>query len=236
MEESIKGNIAEIRARIAGAAARSGRQPAEVRLMAVTKTVDDRRIIEAIEAGIGILGENYVQEAKRKIELMGREVEWHFIGHLQTNKVKYAVKLFDMIHSVDRLEVARELNKRCLQAGRIMKVLIEVNVGGEITKRGIEPDGAVDLVRQVAALETLSIQGLMAMAPWFDNQEEARPYFATLRRLRDVIGEAEIPRVNMKELSMGMSGDYEVAVEEGATIVRVGRSIFGERPPASRER
>ena len=215
---------------MAAAAARSGRQASDVRLMAVTKTVDDRRIQEAIRAGVEIIGENYVQEAKRKIDLMGRGAEWHLIGHLQTNKVKYAAGLFDMIHSLDRLETAEALNKRCRQEERGIKVLVEVNVSGETTKRGISPDGVMALLQQMAGLEYISVQGLMTMAPWFDDPEGARPYFAALRRLRDTIREARIPRIDMKELSMGMSGDYAVAIEEGATLVRIGRSIFGARP------
>lgn len=230
MEEIIRKNITQVRKRIEMAALRSGRSAANVRLMAVTKTVDDRRILEAVEAGVDILGENYVQEARRKIDLMGRPVEWHLIGHLQTNKVKYAVKLFDTIHAIDRLEVADALNKRCLQAGTIMKVLIEVNVGGEKTKQGIDPENVLLLIRQISCFEALSVQGLMTMAPWSDNPEEARPYFSSLCRLRDRIREADIPRITMAELSMGMSGDYEVAVEEGATIVRIGQAIFGDRP------
>jgi PLP dependent protein len=229
MEDSVRDNISEIRKRIARAAERACRQVSEIRLMAVTKTVDDRRIREAVAAGVEILGENYVQEAKRKIDLMGRSAEWHLIGHLQTNKAKYAARLFDMIHSIDRIEVAQELNRRCLQCGRIMKVLVEVNVSGEASKRGITTEGALPLVRGLAAMENLSVKGLMTMAPWFDDPEAARPYFAALCSLRNRIREAQIPRIEMKELSMGMSGDYEVAVEEGATIVRIGRFLFGER-------
>jgi pyridoxal phosphate enzyme (YggS family) len=162
---------------------------------------------------------------------MGRTVEWHLIGHLQLNKVKYAARLFDMIHSIDRLDLAEELNRRCAQNGRVMKVLIEVNVSGEETKRGIEADAALGLVKKIAAFENLAVEGLMTMAPWFDDPERARPYFATLRQIRDLIRKEDVPGISMHELSMGMSGDYETAVEEGATIVRIGRSIFGERPP-----
>jgi len=233
MEATVSGHVAEIRKRIEAAASRAGRSALEVRLMAVTKTVEDKRILEAIQAGIGILGENYVQEAKRKIELMGHAAEWHLIGHLQTNKAKYAVRLFDMIHSVDRLEVAEELDKRCAAVGRIMKILIEVNVSGEMTKRGMEPQRILSMAHQLASMKNLSVQGLMTMAPWADDPEETRPCFRALRQLRDRIGEAGIPGITMKELSMGMSEDYEVAVEEGATIVRIGRSIFGERMPRS---
>jgi pyridoxal phosphate enzyme (YggS family) len=198
--------------------------------MAVTKTVDDPRIGEAISAGVDILGENYVQEGKRKIEQMGKSVEWHMIGHLQTNKAKYAVRLFDMIHSLDRMALAVELDKRSRLAGCVTRVLIEVNISGEETKRGVPFQEAIPLVREVSALENLSIQGLMTMPPWFDDPEEARPCFTALRMLRDRIIAERIAHVEMKELSMGMSQDYQVAVEEGATMVRIGRSIFGERP------
>lgn len=230
MESSVTANIERIRNIIADAALRSGRKASDVRLMAVTKTVDDERILEAIEAGVDIMGESYVQEAKRKIETMGRPCEWHMIGYLQGNKAKYAVRLFDMIHSVDRMELAVELDRRSKAVDRVIKILIEVNVSGEETKSGVPLIEAVQLVRDVAVLNNLSIKGLMTMPPWFDDPEDARPYFIALRELRDRLIDENIARVEMRELSMGMSGDYEVAVEEGATIVRVGRSIFGERP------
>jgi PLP dependent protein len=230
MESTVKANIQRIRSAIAGAALRARREVSDIRLMAVTKTVDDDRIMEAIEAGVDIIGESYVQEAKRKIEKMGRNIEWHLIGHLQSNKAKYAVKLFDMIHSVGRMDLAVELDGRAGAADLAVKILIEVNISGEKTKSGVPYKDAMQLIREISSLDNLSIEGLMTMAPWFDNPEDARPYFAALRELRDrIIGE-NINRVKMRELSMGMSGDYEVAVEEGATIVRVGRSIFGERP------
>jgi hypothetical protein len=232
MESTVKANIERIKGAIAGAASRAGRKVSDVRLMAVTKTVDDDRIMQAIEAGVDIIGESYVQEAKRKIEKMGRKIEWHMIGYLQSNKAKYAVKLFDMIHSVDRMDLAVELDRRSGSQGMAMKVLIEINVGGEKTKSGAPYEEAMRLVKDISSLDNLSIQGLMTMAPWFDDPEDARPYFKSLRELRDRIIDANIARAEMGELSMGMSGDYEVAVEEGATIVRVGRSIFGERPIA----
>ena len=226
---AVGDNIRKIREAIAEAALRSGREPSEVRLMAVTKTVDDDRILEAIEAGVDIMGENYIQEAKRKIETMDVAVAWHMIGHLQSNKSKYAVRLFDMVHSVDRMGLAVELDKRSAAAGRIMDILIEVNVSGEESKSGIGADEALTLIRQIAPLDNLSIRGLMTMPPWFDDPEDARPYFVALRELRDIIAAEEITGVEMQELSMGMSGDYRVAVEEGATIVRVGTAIFGAR-------
>jgi pyridoxal phosphate enzyme (YggS family) len=229
MESTVRDNIARIRNIIADAALRSGRKASDVRLMAVTKTVDDDRIMEAIKAGVDIIGESYIQEAKRKIEKMGRPIEWHMIGYLQSNKAKYAVRLFDMIHSVDRMDLALELDRRSKAISLVMKVLIEVNISGEETKSGVPYKEVIQLIRDVSALNNLSIQGLMTMPPWFDDPEDARPYFVSLRELRDKIIAESISRVEMRELSMGMSGDYEVAVEEGATIVRVGRSIFGER-------
>ena len=227
---TVKDNIKKIRDNIAQAALRSGREASDIRLMAVTKTVADEKIIEAIDAGVDIIGENYVQEARRKIEEMGKNVEWHMIGYLQSKKSKYAVRLFNMIHSIDRIKLARELDKRARMAECITKILIEVNISGEETKSGVKKEDALRLVKDISALENLSIQGLMTMSPWFDHPEDARPYFVSLRELRDRIAEEKIPNVEMCELSMGMSGDYQVAVEEGATIVRIGTSIFGERP------
>ncbi len=226
----IEDNIRRVREVMAEAARRSGRPPAAIRLMAVTKTVDDSRILAAMRAGVELIGENYVQEAKRKIEKLGKASEWHLIGRLQTNKAKYAVHLFDMIHSVDRFELAVELDRRSRAAGRVIPILIEVNVSGEASKSGIPLDSAPELIRLAAPLENLAIRGLMTMPPWFDDPEESRPCFRALRELRDRIAGEAIPRVEMRELSMGMTDDYMVAIEEGATIVRIGRGIFGERP------
>ncbi|MDP2838662.1 MAG: YggS family pyridoxal phosphate-dependent enzyme [Syntrophales bacterium] len=231
----VADNIRQVREIIAEAAGRSRRPPSAVRLMAVTKTVHDDRIVEAVQAGVDIIGENYVQEAKRKLETMGKRCEWHMIGRLQTNKAKYAVRLFDMIHSVDRLELAVEIDRHARAAGLVMKILIEVNVSGEATKSGVPIADAVKLVLAVAPLPNLSVRGLMTMPPWFDDPEEARPFFRALRELGDRIETEGIPRVEMRELSMGMTGDYAVAIEEGATIVRIGRGIFGERPPRAQE-
>jgi PLP dependent protein len=230
---SVEDNIRHVRQTITEAASRSGRPLSAIRLMAVTKTVNDDLILAAIRAGVEIIGENYVQEAKRKIDKLGKASEWHLIGRLQTNKAKYAVHLFDMIHSVDRLELAAELDRRARAAGRVIPILIEVNVGGETSKSGVPIDSARDLVNRVAPLENLSIRGLMTMPPWFTNPEESRPYFRTLRELRDKIAVEAVPRVEMRELSMGMTDDYAIAIEEGATIVRIGRGIFGERKQES---
>jgi len=229
METDIVSNIMNIRQRMAAAAERSGRNPADIQLMAVSKTVPPERIREALNAGITWFGENYVQEAREKIPAIGQNASWHMIGHLQTNKVKYVVHLFDWIHSVDRLELAKELDKRAAQNQRTLKVLIEVNVSGEASKNGMEPSRVLEFVRQISVLPNLSVQGLMTMPPYSDNPEDARPFFIALRRLRDEIASENIPGVQMKELSMGMTDDFEVAIEEGATIIRVGRAIFGER-------
>ncbi len=229
METDISSNISLIRQRIEAACARCERDPQSVRLMAVSKTVALERIREALEAGITLLGENYVQEAREKIPVIGRAAEWHMIGHLQTNKVKYVVNLFDWIHSVDRLELARELDKRAGQNNRRLNILIEVNVSGEESKNGMEPDAALELVRQISLLPNIRVRGLMTMPPYSDNPENSRPYFQALRKLRDKIGAAAIPSIRMDELSMGMTDDFEVAIEEGTTIIRVGRAIFGER-------
>jgi PLP dependent protein len=228
-DEEIKNKILAIRERIAGAAARAGRQSSEIRLMAVTKTMEEGRIRQALEAGIDLCGENYIQESRTKVESIGHPPQWHMIGHLQTNKAKYAVRLFDMVESVDRLELAVELDRRAKAAGRVLPILIEVNSGGELTKSGVAPEETIDLIRKVALLENLAIKGLMTMPPWFENPETARPFFSALRALRDQIAAEHIDRVAMEELSMGMTDDYEVAIEEGATIVRIGRGIFGER-------
>jgi len=227
---SVPHNIAAVREEIARAARRAGRSPEDVRLLAVTKTVDDDRIREAIAAGVDFVGENYVQEARRKIDLLGRPLPWHFIGHLQTNKAKYAVRLFDLIHSVDRIELGRELERRASTAGATLNILVEVNVSGEASKSGIPAARTVELVGALAEFPHLSIRGLMTMPPWFDDPEEARPHFAALRRLAEAIRRERIQGVHMDELSMGMTNDYPVAVEEGATIVRIGRALFGERP------
>jgi len=228
MENQISSNIDVIKQRIAEAVKRAGRDPLAVKLMAVTKTVETERIGTAIEAGLTLLGENYVQEAKDKIAIIGNAAQWHMIGHLQTNKAKYAVNLFDCVHSVDRLELAQELDKRAGQISRKLNILIEVN-SGEESKSGIEKERALELVRQVALLPNLVVRGLMTMAPYSDNPENSRPYFSALRELRDDINRAGIASISMEELSMGMTDDFEVAIEEGATIIRVGRAIFGKR-------
>jgi pyridoxal phosphate enzyme (YggS family) len=223
---TIKENLLRVNERIEKAARRVGRDPAEIKLVAVSKTVEAARIKEAIEAGISILGENYVQEAQKKIEEIGRPVAWHFIGHLQSNKAKYAVRLFDMIHSIDSLTLAQELNRRAEQAGQIVKVMIEVNISGEATKFGTDEEKVFGIVRGILNLGHLSLEGLMTMPPYFDLPEMSRPYYTKLRELKERMLREGIP---LKELSMGMSNDFEIAIEEGATYVRVGTAIFGAR-------
>jgi pyridoxal phosphate enzyme (YggS family) len=222
----IKDNFLRLIERIEGAARRSGRDPKEIKLVAVSKTVESTRIKEAIEAGVSILGENYVQEAKKKIEEIGHPVAWHFIGHLQSNKAKYAVQLFDMIHSLDSIPLAEELNRRAEQVDRIIKVMIEINLSGETTKFGIDEEKILNLVKRILQLNHLSLEGLMTMPPYFDSPEMSRPYYIELRALKEKIAREGIP---MRELSMGMSNDFEIAIEEGATYVRVGTAIFGPR-------
>ncbi len=228
MASSIQENLLYVMDRIRRAARRAGRDPAEITLIAATKTVDVRKIKEAISAGIRDFGENYVQEAKEKIEKIKAKVSlrWHLIGHLQKNKVKHAVELFDVIHSVDSVELARLINKR---AQKPIDVLIEVNIAGEKTKTGIEPGGVLNLVREIARLENLRLRGLMAIPPLFDDPEMSRPYFITLRRIAEGINRERIPGIFLKDLSMGMSNDFDIAIEEGATMVRVGTAIFGPR-------
>jgi pyridoxal phosphate enzyme (YggS family) len=243
----IRENYIRVMERIERAAQRVGRDPKEIKLVAVSKTVEASRIQEAIEAGVSILGENYVQEAQKKIEVLGRPactepasrslaegrrfgegrpVAWHFIGHLQSNKAKYAIRLFEMIHSLDSLPLAEELNRRAEQTGRVMKVLIEVNISGEATKFGTDESRILNIARGALSLNHLSLEGLMTMPPYFDSPELSRPYYVQLRELKERIVREGIP---MKELSMGMSNDFEIAIEEGATYVRVGTAIFGER-------
>ena len=226
---SIAENLKTVNGRIASAAKRAGRDPSSITLVAVTKTIAAEKIREAIAAGATILGENRVQEAREKIDAIGPIARWHLIGHLQTNKAKYAVRLFQLIHSVDTLELAREIDKQAAKIGKVQNILIEVNIAGEASKAGMAVKEAPKLVREAAKLKNITIQGLMTMPPFSEDPEESRPYFCVLRELSQSIAQENIHGVSMKELSMGMSGDFEVAIEEGATMVRVGTAIFGER-------
>ena len=227
---SIAANLARVKERIAAAALRSGRRPESVKLVGVTKTVDLPRVELAVAAGLEILGENYVQEAREKIQRFQGRVRWHFIGRLQSNKAKHAVQLFDLIHTVDSLRLAEELNRRAGAIRLLIPVLIQVNLAAEATKGGVRLEEVRALIGQVAGLDHLRIRGLMTMPPYFDDPGRARPYFRRLRELSEEIAALGLSGVEMTELSMGMSGDFEAAVEEGATLVRVGTAIFGARP------
>jgi len=220
--DEIRANIERVRERIARAAERAGRRAEDVLLVGVSKTVDADRIRRAVAAGLPALGENRVQEAGEKIALLGRPVPWHLVGHLQSNKVRDALELFDVIHSLDRVELARECDRRARLRGRPVAVLLQVNVGGEASKGGFAPEQVGEAVEAVGALDHLQLRGLMTIPPPVERAEEARGWFRTLAQLAK--------RHELGELSMGMSADFEVAIEEGATMVRVGTAIFGLRP------
>lgn len=226
----IKNRLNEVKARIANAARRAGRDPAEIQVVAVSKAIPIPLIREGIEAGITILGENRVQEAREKITALGRPVKWHMVGHLQTNKAKLAVELFDFIHSLDSVRLARELDKYGMASGKRARCLIQVKLAPEETKSGIDEIGLIPLVEAIPDFSHLMVEGLMVLPPFFDDPEESRPFFKRLRELHGLIQEKAIPNIEMRELSMGMSHDFEVAIEEGATMVRIGTAIFGPRP------
>lgn len=226
---SIGENLLHIRELIAAAARRAGRDPEAVRLVAVSKTKPASAVDEAARAGQRLFGENYVQEFTTKAKEVNAPVEWHFIGALQSNKVRQIAGLVTLIHSVDRLSLAREIERQWAKLDATCDVLIQVNIAGEATKSGTTAADLITLVKEVAALPHLRIRGLMTMPPFFDDPEGARPYFRELKRLAGAVAAENIPGVAMEELSMGMSGDFEAAVEEGATLVRIGTSLFGER-------
>ncbi|MBT8375172.1 MAG: YggS family pyridoxal phosphate-dependent enzyme [Deltaproteobacteria bacterium] len=227
---NLKRNLKNVMDRINQATIASGRDPESVRLVAVSKTIPAETVKRAIDAGANILGENYIQEAKSKFDdLISYPVSWHFIGHLQTNKAKYAVRIFDLIHSVDSFKLALELNKHAGKTGKIQHILIQVNVAGESSKSGISTQDTLNLIQDISVLKNLAIKGLMTMPPFFNEPEKVRPFFKDLRNLRDTIRSERIDNVDMEELSMGMTGDFEAAIEEGATLVRIGTAIFGER-------
>jgi pyridoxal phosphate enzyme (YggS family) len=215
---------------IQSAAEKCGRRPDSVRLVAATKTVTVDRIRVGIGAGLSILGENRVQEALPKVSALAQEpIRWHFIGQLQRRKVRSVVGLFELIHSVDSLELAQEIDRRAGEAGRLQDILLEVNIGGEPTKAGFHPDALVSTVPKMASLAHIRIKGLMTIPPQAEEAESSRGYFKRLRELAESIAVRKIPGVTMDELSMGMSGDYGVAIQEGATLVRVGSALFGAR-------
>ena len=230
----IAENIAQVRARIAAAAARVRRKPEDITLMAVSKTVEPERIHEAYEAGLRVFGENRVQEFEKKAAVLAdlKEAEWHLIGHLQSNKAKKATELFSAVDSIDSLHLAEKLNQAAGQAGKTLHVLIELKVGEEASKAGI-PAGSPELdslLNGMARLDRLQVRGLMTVPPFTEDPEGARMYFRLLRDVRARIAARSLPRIEMDVLSMGMSHDFEVAIEEGSTCVRVGTAIFGARP------
>jgi len=203
--------------------------PEGVELVAAAKARKPEEIVEAVEAGIKIIGENYVQEAREAFKLVGHRAKWHFIGHLQTNKAKKAVELFDMIETVDSVKLAKEIDKRCNTLGKAISVLVEINSGREPQKFGLLPEEAESFIREIAQLKNLKVKGLMTMGPAFGDPEKARPYFIETRKAFNKIKSLDIPEVEMKYLSMGMTNSYLVAIEEGANIVRIGTKIFGPR-------
>ena len=216
---SIKGNINKILSDL----------PEGVELVAAAKARTPEEVLEAVQSRVRIVGENYVQEAEKAYESVGNKAKWHFIGHLQKNKVKKAVKIFDMIETVDSVEIAKEIDKKCQQIGKVMPILIEVNSGEEEQKSGVSPRNAEQLIREVSSFKNINVMGLMTMGPRFGNPEDARPYFIKTRGIFDTIRRLNLPNVEMRYLSMGMTNSYQVAVEEGANIVRIGTRLFGER-------
>jgi len=203
--------------------------PEDVELVAAAKTRTPQEILEAIDAGVEIVGENYIQEARMAFDVIGRKVKWHFIGHLQKNKVKEAVKIFDMIETVDSYDLAEEIDKRCSQISKIMPVLIEINSGREKQKFGVFPENAENLIKEISNFSNIKIIGLMTMGPRFGNPVDSRPYFVETRKIFEKIKELNIANIEMRYLSMGMTNSYKVAIEEGANIVRIGTLIFGKR-------
>ena len=224
----LQENLTRIRSRIDQACERSGRQPDSVRLMAVSKNQPPERVAEAASAGLTLFGENRIQDAKVKIPLCPGQLEWHFIGHLQSNKSRDAVSLFQVVQGVDSLALAEELQKQALKQARSLPILLEVNVAGESSKFGWNPDRLLAELPQLNALNRLEVHGLMTIAPYAVDPEQVRPIFRRLRELRDRC--TDLLEAPLPVLSMGMSGDLEVAIEEGATLVRVGTALFGERP------
>jgi len=227
--ETIKNNLEIINKKIKKAALKVNRNPEEIKLVAVTKTATTEQIEEAINAGVKIIGENRVQDAKKKYHIFTADVEWHLIGHLQTNKAKYAVEIFNCIHSVDSIKLTQEINKRSLQFGKIMDVLVEVNISGEETKYGIKSEEVETFLKEISEFPRIRIRGLMTVAPIVEDKEKVRPYFRKLRELSEKIKSKNIENIKMDYLSMGMTEDFEIAIEEGANMVRIGRGIFGFR-------
>ena len=226
---SIRENILAVQNRVAGAAERAERDPGSIQVVAVSKTQPLSSIRDAIVAGVTHVGENRVQEATSKHNQLRDTVKWHLVGHLQTNKVKQALQIFDLIHSVDSVRLLAEINRRSARLCRQTKVLVEVNTSGEESKYGIKPDEALSFMERSSEHAHIRIEGLMTIGRFLPQAEAVRPSFAMLRQLQDKIREQHYPNVEMKYLSMGMTNDFEVAIEEGANIVRIGTAIFGKR-------
>lgn len=227
---SIQDNLRTIRKKIDTAAAGCGRNPEDITLVGVSKKMPAEKLCQAIDAGLNDLGENYIQEAVDKIDAIGRPaVCWHFIGHLQSNKARFAVQYFDLIHTVDKIKLAKEIDKQAGKIDKRQKVLVQVNIAEEETKSGADAREVVELARAVTQFENLELQGLMCMPPFFDDPEDARPYFRHLVKIKEQIVAAGVNDEAMRHLSMGMSHDFAVAIQEGATLVRVGTAIFGSR-------
>lgn len=203
--------------------------PEGVVLVGAAKTRTPEEVLEAIDAGLKVIGENYVQEAEKAFDAVGAKVRWHMIGHLQSNKAKKAARIFDMIETVDSMKLARAIDKACQNMGKVMQVLIEVNSGEEPQKAGVMPEDGITLARDMSGLQNIKVMGLMTMGPFAGDPEEARPYFQKTRKLFEEIKGLNVPGVEMKYLSMGMSNSYKVALEEGANMVRIGTKLFGER-------
>jgi pyridoxal phosphate enzyme (YggS family) len=222
-------NVVRVLERIDAEAAKAGRNKEDISIVAVSKTHTVDKIIEAAEAGIDTFGENYVKEAQMKIAAIDQQLKWHLVGHLQMNKAKKAVRLFDVIETVDSIRVAQEISTRALSVAKKLKVLVQVNIAEESSKWGVLRNDLIPLLNEISLLPGIEISGLMTIPPYTEDMEEARKYFAAMRELRDTINAMNIEGISLKDLSMGMSHDYDVAIAEGATIIRVGTAIFGSR-------
>jgi len=227
--QEIRDNIMSILGNIKDVCMRTGRDPDSVTLIAVTKTIDPDRINYALECGIRNIGENKVQELTAKYASVEKNVKWHLIGHLQTNKVKYIIDKVGLVHSVDSINLAREIDKRAENAGLVKDILVQVNVAQEETKYGIEYEEIDSFVEQLSMLRNISVKGLMTIAPYYEDMEMVRPVFRMLKEKYDMLAGANIPNVEMRHLSMGMTNDYEAAIEEGSNMIRIGTGIFGAR-------
>ncbi len=227
---TIKENLETINRQIIETADKCNRLPEKINLIAVSKRKSAKTIMEAIMAGARHFGENYIQEAVEKIDIIADDsIIWHFIGHLQSNKARFAVQYFEYIHTVDKLKLAKEINKQAKKIDKIQKILVQINIGEEITKSGARIDNAIELVEKIQGFDNLSVQGLMCMPPYFTDPEKARNYFKQLLEIQKEIKNKNFDNIAMTHLSMGMSNDFKVAIEEGSTMVRVGTSIFGSR-------